>query len=330
VGAICLERAAEEGKWEAGEVERIRLLADLVVARLDELHAKTGWFGRRFWRSLRRKSTKILGHEHTGWKLTGVLLILTVLSLALIRMEHKIRAPFILKTDAASLISAPFPGYIEEANYHLGDVVKKGQLLVGLDRKEILLEEADTEALLNKNEREARSYEAEGKLAPMRVALAEKAQAEAKLAIIRHRLDLTRITAPFDGVVVEGDLRERLSSPIQTGEPLLKIVQLQDLFGQLQVDDRDISYLTADAEGELAFTSRPGEKYSVKIDRFEPVAEIRPEGTVFLLRARVLEESQAWWRPGMSGICKIDAGKRSLLWIFGHRMVEVIRLRLWI
>jgi multidrug resistance efflux pump len=272
----------------------------------------------------------VLGPEHTAWKLAGAIAAVTLVALALIHVEYKVRAPFILKTDAAALISAPFSGYIQEAHYHLGDVVKRGQVLVGMDRKDLLLEESDSEAKRNKSDREARGHEAEGRLGQMRVAQAEVQQAEANLAIIRHRLELTQITAPFDGIVVEGDLRERLSSPVQTGEPLLKIVQLKDLFGQLQVDDRDISYLAAGRDGELAFTSRPGEKHSVKIDRFEPVAEVRESGSVFLLRVQVLGEPQDWWRPGMSGICKVEAGKRSLLWIAGHRLVETVRLWLWV
>jgi hypothetical protein len=330
VGALCLERPAEEGAWESGEVERVRLLGDLVAPRLEDLHVKTGWIGKRTWRGLRRRATGWLGHEHTGWKLTVILLALTLLVLGLIPIDHKVKAPFILKTDAAALISAPFNGYIEAVHYHLGDLVKKDQAMVGLDRKELLLQLADTEAQRNGLERQIRKLEGEGALAEMRVAEAEMQQAEAKLAMLHHRLELTTVTAPFDGVVVEGDLRERLASPVETGELLLKIVQLEDLFGQLQIDDRDISYLQASQEGELAFTSRPEEKFPVRVDRFEPVAEIRPEGTVFLLRAHLLADAQDWWRPGMSGICKIEVGRRSILWIGVHRMIEALRLWLWI
>jgi len=32
----------------------------------------------------------------------------------------------------------------------------------------------------------------------------------------------------------------------------------------------------------------------------------------------------------MSGVCKINAGRRSLLWIGGHRLVEALRLWFWI
>lgn len=330
LGGICLERPLEEGAWTSSELDQVRLLSDLAIARLESLHSQSGWLGRRIWRSLRRKSSRWLGPENTGWKLSAILIPAIIVSLALIRIEHKVAAPFILKTDLAAIISAPFPGYVENALYHLGDVVELGQLLVELDRKELLLEESDTMALLGKNQREARRHEADENLAQMQVSRAESDQAEARLAIIRHRLGQTRIKAPFDGIIVEGDLRERLSSPVQAGEELLKIVQLDQLFGQLQVDDRDISYLKSGSEGELAFASRPGEKFSVKIDRFEPVAEIRPEGSVFLLRAQIKVESESWWRPGMSGICKIDVGKRSLLWIAGHRLIETLRLWLWI
>jgi hypothetical protein len=38
---------------------------------------------------------------------------------------------------------------------------------------------------------------------------------------------------------------------------------------------------------------------------------------------------EEWWRPGMTGICKINAGDRSLLWILTHRTVEFLRMALW-
>lgn len=329
-GVLCVEKAVEDGGWALPEVEKLRVIADLFAARLDDLHEKTGWFGRRLWRWFRKQCSRALGPEYTGWKLTGVALLLTLIVTAIVPMEHKVKAPFILKTDAASVVTAPFAGYIDAVNFHLGDQVQHGQLLVGLDQKELLLQRADTLAGRNKSANEVRSYQAEGKIAEMKVSQAQQEQAEARLNIIDHRLAQTEIRAPFDGVVVEGELREKLSSPVQVGEALFKVVQLKDLFGQLQADERDVSYLKAGLIGELAFSSRPSEKYSVRLDRFEPVAEVRSEGTLFLLRAQVESEPQDWWRPGMGGVCKIHVGKRSILWIATHRLVEVVRLWLWV
>ena len=328
-GVLLLERDALAGPWSAVEMERLRLACDLVSARLADLHRRSGWFGRRLWRWFRSALARWLGVERTGLKLSIVVTLITLLCLALIRIDHKVRSPFLLKTDAALLSTAPFPGYIDEVRYHLGDVVKKGDVLVTLDRRELLLDEANGTASRDKSDREARSYEAEGKLAETLMARAQVRQEDAKIAIVRHRLGKTQVLAPFDGIVVEGDLRERLSAPVQSGEPLLKMVQLSNLSGQLQVDERDIGYLKEGLEGEVVFASRPGERFQVVVDKLEPVAEVRQEGNVFLLRVKITDAPQDWWRPGMSGVCKLTIGPRSVLWVLTHRTIETLRLWLW-
>ena len=68
----------------------------------------------------------------------------------------------------------------------------------------------------------------------------------------------------------------------------------------------------------------------MKIDRFEPVAEVKQEGNVFSLRVQVLGDPQDWWRPGMSGVCKITVAKRSVLWVLTHRTIETLRLWFWL
>jgi hypothetical protein len=36
-----------------------------------------------------------------------------------------------------------------------------------------------------------------------------------------------------------------------------------------------------------------------------------------------------WWRPGMSGIGKIEAGERTLFWIIFHRTIDFLRMFFW-
>lgn len=330
VGVLMIEREVGDVIWSELEIEHLRLAADLISPRLVSLHESSGWFGRRIWRSLRHKVGGVLGVEHTGWKFTSLLIFLALLLLVLIRTEHKVRSPFLLKTDAAAIATAPFAGFIDEVRYHLGDVVKEGQVLVTLDRRELLLEEANVTAARDKSDREARAYEAEGKLAEALMAKAIRKQEESKLGILSHRLAMTEVKAPFDGIVVEGDLRERLASPVQVGEQLFKVVQIRDLVGELQVDERDIGFLSQGLQGELAFASRPSDRFGVKIMHYEPVAEVREQGNIFRLRVQVQGDPQDWWRPGMSGVCKVNAGEASLLWIFTHRTIETIRMWLWL
>jgi hypothetical protein len=38
---------------------------------------------------------------------------------------------------------------------------------------------------------------------------------------------------------------------------------------------------------------------------------------------------QAWWRPGMSGVAKINVGSRTFFWVIAHRTIDFLRLYFW-
>jgi len=52
------------------------------------------------------------------------------------------------------------------------------------------------------------------------------------------------------------------------------------------------------------------------------------EGNVFVARCSFHESPPDWWRPGMTGVAKLDAGESSLLWILTHRLIDTLRLKL--
>lgn len=94
--------------------------------------------------------------------------------------------------------------------------------------------------------------------------------------------------------------------------------------------ERDVHEVHAGQSGEIAFASRPHFSFPIRIERVEPAAEVREkEGNVFVVRAEFAGPAESWWRPGMSGVCKVNAGKRNLFWIFTHRSMDWLRLHLW-
>ena len=55
-----------------------------------------------------------------------------------------------------------------------------------------------------------------------------------------------------------------------------------------------------------------------------------PEGkNVFLVRCDVEGTPEGWWKPGMSGVCKLNVGDRRLIWIITHRTVDFLRMWFW-
>jgi hypothetical protein len=128
---------------------------------------------------------------------------------------------------------------------------------------------------------------------------------------------------------VEGDLMERVGSPVRQGDILLKLARVEEMYAELEVSEADIHYVSADLEGEIAFASRPQDRYRLKVSRAEPVAVPREKGNVFVVRAQLAGVSETWWRPGMTGVARLTVGERSLLWILTHRTLDFLRLRLW-
>ena len=64
------------------------------------------------------------------------------------------------------------------------------------------------------------------------------------------------------------------------------------------------------------------------VERITPVSATRDGRNYFRVEA-VLEDPGADLRPGMEGIAKIEAGRRRLLWIWTHDLLDWLRLRLW-
>jgi len=136
------------------------------------------------------------------------------------------------------------------------------------------------------------------------------------------------MTAPFDGVIVEGNLEQALGSPVERGQVLLKLAPLNDYRITLKIDDRDIAWVNTSQTGQLALASLPGELMNFTIKNITPVSI--PEGgrNYFKVEAQ-LEQKNPLLRPGMHGIAKIEVGQRKLVWIWFHRLTDWLRYRIW-
>ena len=325
-GVLTLERATPA--FTEDEVAGLRVLADQVARRLDELRRNDRWFGARWALWWREYFAQWLGPRHTWSKVAAIAGVLLAIIIFLVPVSYRVEAPFLMRSDALAHLPAPFDGYLAEVLVRPGDPVTKGQVLARLDDSDLLIEESSAKAELQRYASEAEQAEANRQLADMRVALAMKAQAQARLDLCRYRLARAVVRAPYDGVLIEGDLRERIGAPVRTGEVMMKVTQLAGLYVEMQVPERDIDQVLASRTAEMAFASRPEETFAVEVTRIEPSAVPDREGNRFIVRGRVTGNAD-WFRPGMSGIAKINAGKRNLAWIGTHRLVDFLRLKLW-
>ena len=327
VAVVCCERQNEP--FDEATVRQLQLALNLVSARLAELHDRDRWWGARCLAATKRAAGKLVGHEHTWAKVIGLIVTAVVVILVFVKVDYRVEGTYRLRSEQVAIHSVPFDGFIDAVAVRPGDLVNNGDLLVSLDTRDLMLEQASALADASRYQREAEKFRAANQLAEMRIAEAQLQQAQARLDRIQHRLDLSTLRATLDGVVVEGDLRERLGAPVNQGDGLVKVAQLSSLYIEADIDERDIHQLSVGGDGEIAFVSQPQLKFPVHIVRIEPMAIPSEEGNAFRVICEMTGPLPEWWRPGMTGSCKLEAGRRSLLWIGTHRTVDFLRLFFW-
>lgn len=328
VGVITCERNSEA--FGEDEQRLLSLCGEMAVRRLSELKRTDRWFGARLATATREKLAKLVGVEHTWAKVIAILVAVGLGVLFFGRMNYRVEAPFILRTENMAILTAPFNGFIDEVPVEIGDSIPPGGALLKLDTKDLLLEEASSLADLDRYTREAEKARASNSLAEMRIAQAQAEQARVRLELVRYRLSQAEIKSPFAGVVVEGDLKQRIGAPVKQGDALFKVARTDRMYVECDVREYDIHEVRGDATGEIAFLSRPKLKFPVKLERIEPAAQAKDEDNIFIVRCQFDGPVQDWWRPGMSGVAKINVGKRTFFWIISHRTIDFLRMFFWL
>lgn len=325
-GVLMLERQSSQfGEYDAMAV---RVIADQVARRLSDLHNYDRWFGARWADASKKWFGQFLGPRQTWLKVGAVAGAVFLLFATFVPLPYRVNASFIVRADALQYLPVPYDGYLGEVMVRPGDLVKQGDLLAKLDTSDLLVEQASAAAEARRYGAEAEKAEADRKLADLRSARAMEAQALAHVDLVKYRLARSELRAPFDGVVVEGDLRERIGAPVRAGDVLLKVSQLSGLYVEMRVPERDVDLVQDGKDAEVAFTTRPEDTFKVRVARIEPSAVADRDGNAFVVRGQLVGRAD-WLRPGMSGVAKIESGYRSLLWISTHRLVDFLRMKFW-
>lgn len=314
----------------ADQLARLRLALRAALPWLESLHWRERPLALRAQDELRRRARLWLGPQHLGLKLGAGLGALALLVALFVDWDYRVGASAQLATDSTRILSAQFDGRIEEALVSTGQNVKEGELLAQLDVRDLQNQAADARAEVQRYTAEADKARASGALAEAEVGHARTVQAQARLARTVELIELAANRAPFDGVVVEGEKRELQGAPVRKGDKLYRLARVEKLYATLQVPERDAAQLKPGALGELSLMTRPNEKIPLRVAAVIPVAQIKgQEGNQFMVRAELLEKPADWWRPGMSGNARIDAGPRRIIWVLTHRLVDQLRLWLW-
>ncbi len=324
---VTLERNSQA--FSDDEMRYLRLYCDQSTRLLADLKHSDRWFGARWCAKLKEWLGKVFGVEHTWAKVIALICAGLLVFLIFGKWEYRVEAPFTVRSENAAYTPAPFDGFIKTVNFKVGDIVQANDLLLSLDTRELLLEQAAAIAEKNRFLREIEKARAEKDLSNMQIAAAQVKQTELRLELVNYRITQAEIRAPIAGVIAEGEYEEKIGSPVQKGAILFQISGLEQLYLDLDVKESDIHEVSDNLLGEAAFSSQPKLKFPIKVTHIEPIAQAKDQQNIFIIRCHFNVPPDSWWRPGMNGVAKINAGERPIWWILSHRTIDFLRLWLW-
>jgi hypothetical protein len=306
------------------------LSLEMLQPWLADLQRRDRWWGRRLAGWAQDHIERHAGPGHPWIKAAAAAMTLVALYGVFGTWDYEVEATAQITTDATRMVSAQFDGRVEDVRASAGDLVKAGAVLAVLDTRDLRQQEVEAQAECQRYEAEASRYRADDDLASMEVSLARLAQAQARLTRLRDYIEHATNVAPFDGVVVEGERKDLVGLPVKKGDHLFRIAQVKGLYVTLHVPERDIRDVRSGAHGELALLARPDQKIPFELSALIPVAQVKgQEGNQFMITARLLAPPEAWWRPGMTGVGRIEVGPRNVAWVATHRLVDALRMHFW-
>lgn len=329
LAVLTLERQPEK-PFESKEVESVRLALELCSARLLDLHDRDRWVGAKIAVGVKRALASVLSPTHTWAKATAIAVSIAIIFLIFAKGEYRAEGMSLLEATERRTISAPFDGYLKTVSVEVGDAVVAGQtVLAELETEELLLQlaVASSEHAGYRKQADVARRDSDTALAQIAEANAEKVQAQ--ISLLEYMISRAQVTSPLSGITVEGDLKRQIGAPLKTGDVLFEVSPLDSLRGTLNVPEDQIGEVRVGLKGELATASYPAIKIPFVVERIEPVARVINQRNVFEVRVD-LAEIYPWMRPGMEGVGKITIDERSYAWIWTRKIVNWVRMKLWL
>ncbi|MEE4197873.1 MAG: efflux RND transporter periplasmic adaptor subunit [Bacteroidales bacterium] len=181
------------------------------------------------------------------------------------------------KANKEANLGTAIPGRVEKIYVREGEPVARGELIVELSSELYLQALVENQALEKDFERIQRLRE-KGSVTQQDFDHL-KAKYEASSAKTRLMKKNTEIRAPFSGTVVDYIVHEgenflfspSLKSGYSMTSGVVKLMQLDILRVEIEVNEKDLSRVSTNQEAEVVFDAYPQKKYTGKVDYIAPI-----------------------------------------------------------
>ncbi len=326
-GAFTLERSAER-PFDSQTAQMLEVVASLVGPVLEVMRLEDRSIGAKLAGAARERARQLFGPRHVAAKLGAAACVAVALFLAIAKGDYRVTADSVLEPAVLRAAVAPFDAYLGGASVRAGDVVRAGDLLASLDTRDLRLERVRWQSQLEQLEKQRRQALATREAAQVEILAASLEEARAELARVEDRLAQADLVAPFDAIVISGDLSQRLGAPVEKGGVLFEVAPLDAYRMILKVEETDVADVRVGQTGHVVFASLPDESVPFRVEKMTPVA-VAEEGRNYFRVEASLGDADPRLRPAIEGVAKIEVKRRRLIWIWTHDAIDWLRVALW-
>lgn len=219
--------------------------------------------------------------------------------------------PAQLYVEHDAVVVARAPGTVDSLYVELGDRVRAGEVLARLESADQAIALSSAEAAYDNLTRVATRSRALTRSGGMTAADSEQVEFQLREAeIVRRKaqrgLDLTRVTAPFDGVVTSRSAHPRRF--VAVGDTLFRVTELAPLFARIRVPEASARLLRV---GERAtVVSASGESSVATVAHAAPIIDAASGTRELVLR---VQHPRGELIAGASVVVRLGAARRAVV-----------------
>ena len=204
-----------------------------------------------------------------------------------------------LKSRQSVMLRPEVGGRITQLNFHDGQRVRRGQVLVQLDdqlpRAQIQQSQAEL-SIAQANHKRNQELVAQGFISQRSVdeSAANLEVAQAKLALAQATAQRLKIVAPFDGIA--GIRGVNVGDYLKDGADIVNIEDLDAVYVDFRLPERLQSKVRPGQTAQVTFDALPGVRYAALVQAISP--QIDADGRAIAVRG-CIDNRRLQLRPGM-------------------------------
>ena len=327
--AFAAVTVAREGEpFASGELAYLEQVLVLVAPALRWMHHAGQPWHRRMARELAQGLSTLRQprRRRTRWVLAAG--VLALLFAALAPLEYEVGGRARIEGVQQRVVSAPTDGFVKTAYVRPGDTVRAGDPLVDLIEGDLQLERGRWASQIEQHENAYAAAMSKADRMGASTSMARMGEAQAQLALVEQQITRGRITAPFDAVVIQGDLSQSAGAPVRQGDNLLTLASSAGFRVIVEIDETDIARVAPGQAGRMVLSSSPWDTQDLVIERISPLSRAVDGRNVFDVQAR-LAGARPDLRPGLSGRAGFVVGRMPPLWAWTRHVLDRVRLAWW-